>query len=885
MARTEHNARWQQALVLLLLVTGLWLFLGPGRPVGLGNLQLDRGLEVQPDSVPPSGADVRPGDRVVQIGATPVNDARQLVIALSNAPREVEVSIAQHQRRETLELRPASFETGLPLPLQLPHRMRTIDGEACPPDLSIDDLRRMVGERAPAPLLAEVEYEDLARGPLVQTRHPAELFGLAWWVLALLVGVWSAWPRAPSYRTRWRAHPAFLVAGALAAGMLSVCITSPFCPQLLEYTGLWLAATWRCWAWMAGGHGPGAGRFSLRSLGAWLPCGLLGVLYLWLLMGPDQGIHMLQLEGRATLLGAGLVLVYQVTDLAVGWSRGMPRARLGLVDAVQAGSAVLAGALVSAYAWAPGDIKSASAALAAAAIVVPAWSLHVLAWRSNPTWGDAGQGQGGLAWQRLLITAHQWPGVVHAAWAVGHGDAWQLMEDDRTAPSGISQAPETLGAALTMLHQEGDMYPPNLRSTEAGAVDDEHPMAGVLDRLGWQAALSLSVGDAPGEVQHWLLLRGADGEPIEPAVLEHALRWLRDAPLREAAAEVVLLAADMWLRHRPMPVAASRVEFTEERELAAPVTQADAPPPGEPADPVSETWARRLASMWAESHPVDDPLAVGSREVESLLPWCTGSEPMLIHGEPAVGKTFVARWLHGHGPRAPGRYAEVDAALVPPAVALLELFGDEEEPGILSLTRGGTLVLRSLGCLPTESIARIVEESSRQDVRLIFVERVPADTTLGQVAPGLASMPSERLLYIPPLRERQNALARLVELYTHRWSMAYHRRVTEVSGDVLRWAAEQPWTGNLRELISAVSAAVLRCPGDTLHVRDIVGIEAEDLGSADALDDEAAPLDEAERLTLLQALEEAGGNRSEAARQLGITRGKLLRRMRRYGIA
>ena len=294
--------------------------------------------------------------------------------------------------------------------------------------------------------------------------------------------------------------------------------------------------------------------------------------------------------------------------------------------------------------------------------------------------------------------------------------------------------------------------------------------------------------------------------------------------------------------------------------------------------------------------------------------------PVLIEGETGAGKELLARFLHRESPRRPRELVAVNCGAVPDDLLEAEFFGHargaftgaaEARAGLVEAADGGTLFLDEVGELSPRAQAlllRALQEREyrrvgetrvrRSDFRLVSAtHRALADlVTAGSFRADLFYRLAVARVRIPPLRERSDEFPEIAAGLLARLSRRYRIPAPEVSAEALSALAARPWPGNIRELESALAAAVLSRPGASR-------LEPEDFSAAPP--PEAAPTEESrpaaaapaadgrdlsealaafERLFLLTALRRASGSRAAAARSLGITRQGLWRKLRRHGI-
>jgi nitrogen regulation protein NR(I) len=304
--------------------------------------------------------------------------------------------------------------------------------------------------------------------------------------------------------------------------------------------------------------------------------------------------------------------------------------------------------------------------------------------------------------------------------------------------------------------------------------------------------------------------------------------------------------------------------------------------------------------------------------------------PVLITGESGTGKELVARAIYQHGPRAKAPFLALNCAAIPEQLLESELFGhekgaftgaDRRRIGKFEQCHGGTLFLDEVGDMPLAlqaKILRLLQEQSfdrvggnetvRTDVRLIAATHrdLTAWSARGKFRPDLYYRLGVFTIHLPPLRERGDDLALLVQHFLRRSSRELGREIREVAPDALERLRTYLWPGNIRELQSALKQALLQASGTillTAFLPELSGkpnesspgrpVEA-DLGLeafirerlvADAHDLYAETHRQVDRLLLLRVLEFTRGNQHQAARLLGIARQTLRVKLRDVGLS
>ncbi len=281
---------------------------------------------------------------------------------------------------------------------------------------------------------------------------------------------------------------------------------------------------------------------------------------------------------------------------------------------------------------------------------------------------------------------------------------------------------------------------------------------------------------------------------------------------------------------------------------------------------------------------------------------------VLILGENGTGKELVARAIHRQSLRQGEAFVSVDLGAVPETLFESELFGHkkgaftdakEDRIGRLQAANGGTLFLDEIGNLPLHLQAKLLSVLEQREVRPVggnksvpFDVRLVSATNMPPSELADESIFRQDLLYrintvevqLPPLRERLDDLAALLEHFIGIYARKYNFPRKRVSAAALERLQSYHWPGNIRELRHAVERAMILSTGDTLEVDDFSfspGRKPKSNGEAE-IDD--FNLDNVEKTVISRALKKHNGNVSRAAGELGITRTSLYRRMEKYGL-
>jgi DNA-binding NtrC family response regulator len=278
---------------------------------------------------------------------------------------------------------------------------------------------------------------------------------------------------------------------------------------------------------------------------------------------------------------------------------------------------------------------------------------------------------------------------------------------------------------------------------------------------------------------------------------------------------------------------------------------------------------------------------------------------VLITGEHGTGKELVAEWLHASSPRAGRPMVTVNVGGLSEGVFESEIFGHvkgaftdakADRMGRFELADGSTLFLDEIGNVPpaqqakllrvlqTGQIERVGSSKSRKvDVRVLAATNTElrAEVAAGKFREDLLFRLNTIVIRLPPLRERREDVPLLAQHFLRRHAARYRKPSTGFEPEALRVLLAHGWPGNVRELDHAVERAVLLAPGALITAGDLA-LGADGGGAAPKLED--LTLEEVERVLIVKALERCGGNVSQAAARLGLSRSALYRRLQHFGL-
>jgi two-component system, NtrC family, response regulator AtoC len=313
-----------------------------------------------------------------------------------------------------------------------------------------------------------------------------------------------------------------------------------------------------------------------------------------------------------------------------------------------------------------------------------------------------------------------------------------------------------------------------------------------------------------------------------------------------------------------------------------------------------------------------------------------GDLSVLITGETGVGKELCAEQIHRLSARAAGPFIKFNCSALVESLIESELFGHERgaftgatsaSPGLLEGGNGGTVFLDEIGELPLgvqAKLLRVIEErivrrvgattGKKIDVRFVFATNrdLYDEVNAGRFRRDLYYRINGVTIALPPLRERKNEIVPLARAFASR---ARAGAQIVLGPEVIAALEQHSWPGNVRELRNTIERAVLLSSGGAVRPSHLVLTPPRDLLRETStresqmtmpltrltLDDEpphrqsepvirrsetslASDIADLERKRILEALEEHGGNQTQAARVLGVSRGTLIARMEQYGL-
>ncbi len=277
---------------------------------------------------------------------------------------------------------------------------------------------------------------------------------------------------------------------------------------------------------------------------------------------------------------------------------------------------------------------------------------------------------------------------------------------------------------------------------------------------------------------------------------------------------------------------------------------------------------------------------------------------VLITGEHGSGKEVVARTLHALSNRASRPLVAVNTGGLPEGIFESELFGHvkgaftdakTDRIGRFELAHGGTLFLDEIANIPISQQAKLLRvlesgemervgssQTRRVDVRIISATNAALnqEVAAARFRQDLLFRLNTVEIQLPALRDRRQDIPPLATYFLSRYAERYRKPAKTFDPPAMQAMLEYPWPGNVRELDHAVERAVLLSSGDAVRSSDL-SLKAPQ-ASAQRL--EELSLEEVESLLIRKAVDRYGGNISQAAEALGLSRSALYRRLQKYGI-
>jgi two-component system response regulator AtoC len=305
------------------------------------------------------------------------------------------------------------------------------------------------------------------------------------------------------------------------------------------------------------------------------------------------------------------------------------------------------------------------------------------------------------------------------------------------------------------------------------------------------------------------------------------------------------------------------------------------------------------------------------RDIATMIRKVTRSSntTILLRGESGTGKDLLARVIHYESDRSHRLFMHVTCTALPDALLESELFGHEKgaftdakahKKGLFELANGGTVFLDEIGDMTPalqSKLLRVLEykvfkrvggsEDISVNVRIIAATNRDLETAVQQqeFRQDLYYRFNVLPLFIPPLRDRREDIPLLVDFFLATLAQEMKREGVQISPEAYRKLQEYAWPGNVRELRNAVERALLLSEGGTIQADDILlgkagatRTPAPEQNASIQLPTAGCNLDDVEKELVRQAVARAKGNRTHAAKLLGVSRDQVRYKIEKYGL-
>ncbi|MGH7772541.1 MAG: sigma-54-dependent transcriptional regulator [Candidatus Binatia bacterium] len=282
---------------------------------------------------------------------------------------------------------------------------------------------------------------------------------------------------------------------------------------------------------------------------------------------------------------------------------------------------------------------------------------------------------------------------------------------------------------------------------------------------------------------------------------------------------------------------------------------------------------------------------------------------VLIQGESGTGKELIARAIHRHSLRHDKPFVAIDCASLPETLLESELFGHmrgaftgafSHKKGLFEEAHGGTLLLDEIGETTPAfqlKLLRVLQEGESRpvggtknikvDVRVIAAtnKNLRKEVERGAFREDLFYRLAVVPIVIPPLRDRREDIPYLVDRFIRKYCKQNSVEPKWISANSLRSLADHSWAGNVRELENVIERAVLMSPGTEINPEVLFPDRTEETNSRSLHQVTKGVMQVVEKEKIAEALQMTGGNRSRAAKLLGISRAWLYKKLRSYDLS
>ena len=323
---------------------------------------------------------------------------------------------------------------------------------------------------------------------------------------------------------------------------------------------------------------------------------------------------------------------------------------------------------------------------------------------------------------------------------------------------------------------------------------------------------------------------------------------------------------------------------------------------------VNDSLTKALAATEIRSNIIGQSEAM-RQLLEMVYAIAPSDATALIMGESGTGKELVAKAVHANSQRANGPYVAVNCAAITESLLESELFGhekgsftgaDKRHEGHFLQANTGTIFLDEIGEMPLAmqaKLLRVIQEREVQrvggtkpipvDVRIVAATNrdLQEEVTAGKFREDLYYRLNVVTLHIPPLRERGDDISLLAQYFMERFAQKNNKTVKGFTPGAMDCLTRYSWPGNVRELENVIERAVVLLIGEHISERELptkLQRTVADETTVDTASMEGLTLEHIERMVILETLKRVGGNKSEAAKVLGINRKTLHMKLVKY---
>ena len=297
------------------------------------------------------------------------------------------------------------------------------------------------------------------------------------------------------------------------------------------------------------------------------------------------------------------------------------------------------------------------------------------------------------------------------------------------------------------------------------------------------------------------------------------------------------------------------------------------------------------------------------QELFDILPQVAQSDcTVLIEGQTGTGKELFARATHNLSSRKDKAFIAVNCSALPDTLLESELFGykagaftdaKKDKPGRFALAEAGTIFLDEIGDMSSSvqvKLLRVLQEKTYEPVGAVSSEKADV-RIITATNKDLAKLVEESKfrddlyyrinvvrLYLPPLKERSEDIPLLVDHFISKFNRAYNKNICCLSDDAMATLMSYEFGGNIRELENIIEHSFILCHGDVIEAKHLPSTIQKDVKGKESDIGDFRSLKQMETLMIERALRRNGGNRTAAAKELGINASTLFRKLKSLNI-